>query len=72
MNDCCCKSKFLIGLGLGTVLGAVCCHLARTQQAKELRMKVNDAIQCAADKAQSAWQSARQRVTPPEGEIVKE
>ena len=36
MNECCCKSKFWIGMGLGAVVGAVCCHLVHTEQGKEM------------------------------------
>lgn len=73
MNECYCnKSKFWIGLGIGTALGAVCCHLAHTEKAQELKLKMNDAIQHATDKAQAMWQSAKQQVTPPDEIMVKE
>lgn len=66
MNDCCCKSKFLIGLGLGAVLGAVCYHLSQTQQAKELKHKMNEAIHHAGDRAYEAWQSTKSKMNPSE------
>lgn len=64
MNECCCKSKFWIGMGLGAVVGAVCCHLAHTQKAKELRGQMNDIIQRVGDKAQAMCQSAHEKMMP--------
>lgn len=72
MNECCCKSKFWLGMGLGAVVGAVVCHLAHTEQAKELRIKMNEAIQRAGDKAQAMWQSANGKMASADSECCKE
>lgn len=61
MNDCC-KSKFWIGLGLGTILGAVCCQYSHTRQAKELKNKVRDAMQRMGNKTTEMWNSAKEKV----------
>lgn len=72
MNECCCKSKFWIGMGLGAIVGAVCCHLVHTEQGKEMRIKLNEAIHRAGDKAQSMWQSVKGKTNSSDGECCKE
>lgn len=67
--DNCCKSKFWIGLGLGTILGAVCHHYAHTPQAKELKGKVCDAMQRMGDKTSEMWNSAKDKVADKVQEI---
>ena len=62
MNECCCKSKFWIGMGLGAIVGAVCCHMARTQKAKEMKERMNDVIQRVGGKAQEMCQTVRERM----------
>lgn len=59
--DNCCKSKFWIGLGLGTVLGATCYHYARTPQAKELKNKVCDVMQRVGNKTAEMLNSAKDK-----------
>ena len=50
--DCQCKSvKFWIGLGLGTVLGMVAYHCAKSEKAKEWKEKISCAAHSAAEKA---------------------
>ena len=50
--DCQCKSvKFWIGLGLGTILGMVGYHFAKSEKAKEWKAKISCAAQSAAEKA---------------------
>lgn len=60
--DSCCKSRFWIGLGLGSILGAVCCHYARTPQAKELKNKVCDTMQRMGDKTAEVWNTVKEKV----------
>ncbi len=60
--DYCCKSRFWIGLGLGAVLGVVCCRYARTQHAKELKGKVCDAMHKMGEKTNEMWNSAKEKV----------
>ena len=43
--------KFLLGLGLGSVLGAVMYRFSKTDKAKEWKQKMCCAAQSAADKA---------------------
>lgn len=38
------KSHFMIGLSLGSIIGALCCRLAHTQKAEELKNEVYHAI----------------------------
>ena len=50
--DCNCKSgKFWLGIGLGSLLGMVAYHCAKSDRAKIWRDKVSCAAQQAADKA---------------------
>lgn len=58
----CCKPNFWIGLGLGTVLGIVCCRYARTQQAKELKDKMCDAMQKMGDRTTEMWNTAKEKM----------
>ena len=67
--DCCSKSNFWIGLGLGAVLGAVCCHVSRTQQAKELKNKLCDAMHKMGDKTTEMWNNAKDKVTEKVQEV---
>lgn len=67
--DYCCKSKFWIGLGLGAILGAVCCRLSRTQQAQELKGKVCDAMHKMGSGAAEAWNNAKDKVADKMQEI---
>ena len=58
--DCQCKSvKFWIGLGLGTVLGMVGYHFAKSEKAKEWKAKIGSAAQSAAEKA-GEWMTGAQ------------
>ena len=58
--DCNCKSgKFWIGLGLGTVLGMVAYHCAKSEKAKEWKAKISCAAQSAAEKA-GEWVTSAQ------------
>ena len=58
--DCQCKSvKFWIGLGLGTVLGMVGYHFAKSEKAKEWKAKIGSAAQSAAEKA-GEWMNGAQ------------
>lgn len=43
--------RFLLGLGVGSVLGAVAYRMSRTEKAKELKKRMCCAAQSAADKA---------------------
>ena len=67
--DCCSKSNFWIGLGLGAVLGAVCCHVLRTQQAKELKNKLCDAMHKMGDKTTEMWNNAKDKVAEKVQEV---
>ena len=67
--DCCSKSNFWIGLGLGAVLGAVCCHVSRTQQAKELKNKLCDAMHKMGDKTTAMWNNAKDKVAEKVQEV---
>lgn len=58
-----CKPNFWIGLGLGTVLGAVCYRYSRTQQAKELKNRVCDAMHQMGHKTTEMWNNAKEKVT---------
>ena len=50
--DCNCKSgKFWLGLGLGSLLGMIAYHCAKSDRAKIWKDKVSCAAQSAADKA---------------------
>ena len=60
--DCCCKSKFWIGLGLGTLLGAACYHYSRSKQAQEFKNTMYDAMHKAGDKAGEMWQTAKNKM----------
>ena len=40
----CGRSHFMIGLSLGSIIGALCCRLAHTQKAEELKSEVYNAI----------------------------
>ena len=61
--DCQCKSvKFWIGLGLGTVLGMVGYHFAKSEKAKEWKAKIGSAAQSAAEKAEE-WMNGAQECT---------
>ena len=61
--DCQCKSvKFWIGLGLGTVLGMVGYHFAKSEKAKEWKAKIGSAAQSAAEKA-GEWMTGAQECT---------
>lgn len=67
--DCCSKSNFWIGLGLGAVLGAVCCYVSRTQQAKELKNKLCDAMHKMGDKTTEMWNNAKDKVAEKVQEV---
>ena len=67
--DCCSKSNFWIGLGLGAVLGAVCCNVSRTQQAKELKNKLCDAMHKMGDKTTEMWNNAKDKVAEKVQEV---
>ena len=61
--DCQCKSvKFWIGLGLGTVLGMVAYHYAKSEKAKEWKEKISCAAHSAAEKA-GEWMTGAQECT---------
>ena len=61
--ECNCKSgKFWIGLGLGTVLGMVGYHFAKSEKAKEWKAKIGSAAQSAAEKA-GEWMTGAQECT---------
>ena len=61
--DCQCKSvKFWIGLGLGTVLGMVAYHCAKSEKAKEWKEKISCAAHSAAEKA-GEWMTGAQECT---------
>ena len=61
--DCQCKSvKFWIGLGLGTVLGMVAYHYAKSEKAKEWKEKISCAAHSASEKA-GEWMASAQECT---------
>ena len=54
----CNRGKFWIGLGVGSILGAVAYRLAQTKKARELEDKVYDAICNLRCKAEEALEDA--------------
>ena len=57
--ECKCKNgKFWIGLGLGTVLGMVAYHCAKSDKVNEWKQRVSCAAQSAAEKAGSKRRQA--------------
>lgn len=54
--------KFWVGLGLGSVLGAVVYRCSRTSKAKELKQKMCCAAQSAVDKASEMGQKVADEV----------
>ena len=61
--DCNCnKGKFWIGLGLGTVLGAVVCCFSRSEKAKKWKDKMNTVAQTAAEKAGEWMTNAKEQM----------
>lgn len=58
----CCKSNFWMGLGLGAVLGAVCYRYSRTQHAKELKCKVQDAVRKVSERGSEMLNSAKEKM----------
>ena len=58
----CISGNFWIGLGLGTVLGMVGYHFAKSEKAKEWKAKIGSAAQSAAEKA-GEWMTGAQECT---------
>ena len=56
--------KFLMGLGLGSVLGAIMYRCSKSDKAKELKKKMCCAAQSAAEKAGEWMTNAKENLTP--------
>lgn len=54
--------KFLMGLGLGSILGAIVYRCSKTDKAKEWKRKMCCAAQSAADKAGEWMSNAKEKV----------
>lgn len=54
--------KFLMGLGLGSILGAIAYRCSKTDKAKEWKRKMCCAAQSAADKAGEWMSNAKEKV----------
>ncbi|MBQ8225497.1 MAG: YtxH domain-containing protein [Bacteroides sp.] len=63
--------KFLIGLGIGSVLGALSYHFARTRQAKELKNRVCDAINRMGNKANEVMEEMKETLAEAEAKARK-
>lgn len=59
--ECCCKSKFWAGVGMGVLFGAVACHLAHTRKARELSGRMCEAMHRAGERAGEMVQAAREK-----------
>lgn len=64
-------AKFLVGLGLGSVLGMVIYRCSKTDKAKELKRKMCCAAQSAADKASEWMANAKEKTCDVAADIAK-
>ncbi|WP_294628720.1 YtxH domain-containing protein [uncultured Bacteroides sp.] len=58
----CKNGNFWIGLGVGSVLGAVAYRFSRTAKAKQLESKISDAIHRIGSSAETAAACAKEKV----------
>ena len=59
------KSNFLIGLAIGSAIGALAQRFSRTAKAKMLKKKIHNAMAKIADRAESLAETVRDQVPKP-------
>ena len=59
------KSNFLIGLAIGSAIGALAQRFSRTAKAKMLKKKIHNAMAKIADRAESLTETVRDKALDP-------
>lgn len=55
------SAKFLIGVGIGSVIGALICQFSRTSKAKQLKIDVLNVLHEIETDAESSWLNAKEK-----------
>lgn len=57
------KGKFLLGLGVGAVLGGLCYHFSRTEKAKEWKEKACHAAKNVSRRMNERMDSGKEKIS---------
>lgn len=55
------SAKFLIGIGVGSAIGALACRFSRTAKAKQLKIEVINVLHEMETDAESTWLTAKEK-----------
>lgn len=64
------NSSLWVGLGVGSVIGALAYRFSRTSKAKRLKKKVCDAFHKIADQTKDMWDEAKEKVADAGENVV--
>ena len=64
------KSNFLIGLAIGSAIGALAQRFSRTAKAKMLKKKIHNAMAKIADRAESLKKATKRIARMPGGSVI--